>query len=184
MPDEVKDITAANADAKQGDALPPAPPKLEFTTAEFEAKVADEVAKATAKHQETVAELNTKLKQAQSLTDDEKRVATLKESYVIGHKMPEELAEVFASIADPVKRDKAIATWKANVPTVNAEALESANKKLKGSFANEKVISLGQGGGAPRGISDKEYIQKSADGEIPFDAKRTKAILDGMGVKL
>ena len=163
MLDEPKDIRASTADAKQGDTSPPAA-KLEFTTAEFEAKVADEVAKRTALHQTTVADLSAKLKHAQGMTDDEKRASTLKESYVIRYKMPEEIAETFAGITDVERREKNIATWLANTPApVNAEALASADAKIKGRAADQKILDLGNSGSAPKAGMTWDQAQRSTD---------------------
>ena len=145
--------TTPPAGTEQGKNLPasPAPPTFSLTQVELEAKIAEGVARAAEAHKSVLEDLNARLERAQSLTDDEKRVDTLKHAYAIGYGMPEEVAEAAAGLVDPAKREKFVATWKKGGPVANAEALASANVKIKGSAADEKMEEMG--GGAGRGLS-------------------------------
>ena len=163
-------------------ANPPAAPTFTLTQQEKDALLTDAVAKATEGHQTAIAELTARLRQAESLTDDEKRVDTLKQAYMIGHGMPEEVAEAAASFVDAGKRDKFIAQWRKAVPAVNAEALASAKAKIAAGAATEVVEDL-SGGGVVQTVSDKELIRRMADGE-GYDPKAAATLLKNMGVNV
>lgn len=166
-------VTKPNAATKPGDeSLPESKQEAPsstgdptFSLAELNAKRAEAVAEAEAKHLVEIADLTAKLKRAESISDDEKRLDTLTQAYALNG-MPKEIAEAIAGIVDAEKRDKAVAVWRKSVPAISADALASANAKIKGRAATEVVEDVGgAGAGLQPGGAAENYRKALREGK-------------------